>query len=56
MIILLYNPCLLVTITRNAFRVIRMQTDDTLILRDYKFKQMENEELIKANLIAKLTK
>jgi len=56
MIILLYNPCLLVTITRNAFRVIRMQTDDTLILRDYKFKQLENEELLKAKLTAKPTK
>ena len=56
MIILSYNPCLLVTITRNAFGVIRMQTDNTLILGDHKFKQIENEELIKANLTAKLTK
>jgi len=33
-----------------------MQTDDTLILRDYKFKQLENEELLKAKLTAKPTK
>jgi len=33
-----------------------MQTDDTLILGDYKFKQLENKELLKAKLTAKLTK
>jgi hypothetical protein len=56
MMTLLYNLCLLVTITKNAFRVIKMQTDDTLILGDYKFKQLENEELLKAKLTAKLIK
>jgi hypothetical protein len=50
---LLYDLYLLVTTTRNAFRVVRIQIDNTLILRDYKFKQLENEELLKAKLTAK---
>ena len=32
-----------------------MQTDNTLILRDYKFKHLENKELINAKLTAKPT-
>ena len=55
MIILFYNPCLLVTITINAFSIIRMQTDNTLVLGDYKFKQLENKELLKAKLTVKFT-
>jgi hypothetical protein len=33
-----------------------MQTDDTLILKDSKFKALKHEELAKANIIAKLIK
>jgi len=33
-----------------------MQTDDTLILRDSKFKALKHEELIKANITIKPTK
>jgi hypothetical protein len=33
-----------------------MQTDDTLILRDSKFKALKHEELAKANITIKPTK
>jgi hypothetical protein len=33
-----------------------MQTDDTLILEDSKFKALKHEELAKANITAKLIK
>jgi len=33
-----------------------MQTDDTLILGDSKFKALKHEELVKANITAKLIK
>jgi len=33
-----------------------MQTDDTLILRDSKFKALEYKELAKANITIKLIK
>ena len=47
-----YDPCLLVTIAY-AFGLVGMQTDDTLILGDSKFKALEHEELAKANITAK---
>ena len=52
---LLYDPCLLVTIAY-AFGLVGMQTDDTLILGDSKFKALKHEELAKANIITKLIK
>jgi hypothetical protein len=33
-----------------------MQIDDTLILRDSKFKALKHKELAKANITTKLTK
>jgi hypothetical protein len=33
-----------------------MQTDDTLILKDSKFKALKHEELAKANITIKLIK
>jgi len=33
-----------------------MQIDDTLILKDSKFKALKYEELVKANITAKLIK
>jgi hypothetical protein len=50
-----YDPCLLVTIAY-AFKLVGMQTDNTLILRDSKFKALKHEELVKANITIKLTK
>jgi hypothetical protein len=49
----LYDPCLLIIIAY-AFGLVGMQTDDTLILEDSKFKALKHEELAKANIIAKL--
>ena len=52
---LLYDLCLLVITITNAFRVVGIQTDDTLILRDNRFKNLEDKELIKANITIKST-
>jgi hypothetical protein len=52
---LLYNPCLLVIIAY-VFGLVKMQIDNTLILRDSKFKALKHKELAKANIITKLIK
>ena len=52
---LLYNPCLLVIIAY-AFGLVKMQTDNTLILKDSKFKALKHKELAKANITTKLIK
>jgi hypothetical protein len=44
------------TTTKDAFRVVGIQTDDTLILRNKAFAQLEDKELRKAKLSAKLAK
>jgi hypothetical protein len=48
-----YNPCLLITTTRDTFGIVDMQTNNTLILALYEFSQKEESELAKANLRAK---
>jgi hypothetical protein len=50
-----YDPCLLITTSKEAFGLVGMQTDDTLILGDDKFAAIENAELKKAHLTAKPT-
>jgi hypothetical protein len=50
-----YNPCLLVIIAY-AFGLVGMQIDDTLILKDNKFKALKYKELVKANITTKLIK
>jgi hypothetical protein len=50
-----YDPCFLVIIAY-AFGLVGMQTNDTLILRDSKFKALKHKELAKANIITKLIK
>ena len=49
-----YDPCLLITTTKDAFGMVGMQTDDTLILASDEFSQKEDSELTQANLRAKL--
>jgi hypothetical protein len=49
----LYNLCLLITITKEAFIVIGIQTDNTLILGDNNFIQQENKELENTKFLAK---
>jgi hypothetical protein len=48
-----YDPCLLIIITKAAFGVVRMQTDDTLILGSKDFDTIEEEELTKAKFSTK---
>jgi hypothetical protein len=56
MVTSLYDPCLLVTTTKDAFGVVGIQTDDTLILGNKAFAQLEDKELRKAKLSAKPAK
>ena len=49
-----YNPYLLVTTIKDMFRMIGMQTDDTLIVRIENFSVLEEDELRKAKFTAKL--
>jgi hypothetical protein len=49
-----YNPCLLITSTDSIFRVVGMQIDNTIILRNKRFLTQEKQELAQANYIAKL--
>jgi hypothetical protein len=48
-----YDPCLLVTIIENGFGIVRMQTDDIIILADEHFSILKENELLNAKFIAK---
>ncbi|KAI0993761.1 hypothetical protein K3495_g14423 [Podosphaera aphanis] len=48
-----YDPCFLISMTKDSFGVVGMQTDDTLILCNSAFADKEEEELKKAGLQAK---
>jgi hypothetical protein len=48
-----YDPCLLITTTKEEFAVVGMQTDDTLGLSDNHFAILEQDELDKAKFTAK---
>ena len=41
-----YNPCFLITTLKDKFGVVGMQTDDTIILVDEKFSELEKDELV----------
>jgi len=49
----LYNLCLLITTQKDIFRVVGIQTDDTLFLRLSRFANLEEKKLQKARLTAK---
>jgi hypothetical protein len=51
----LYDSCLLIIIAY-AFGLVKMQINDTLILKDSKFKALKYKELVKANITIKLIK
>ena len=53
MITSLYNLCLLITTNKDTFRVVSMQTDNTLFLGSEQFAILKEEELQKAYLSAK---
>jgi hypothetical protein len=48
-----YNPCLLITITKTVFGVVKIQTNDTLILRSKKFNTIKDKKLTKAKFSVK---
>jgi hypothetical protein len=48
-----YDPCLLITSSSERFGIVGMQTDDTLMLCDTEFSQLEEDELNKAKFTAK---
>ena len=51
---LTFDPCLLVTRNKDGpFRIVTIQTDDTLILGDDAFVELEHIKLEKAKLMAK---
>jgi hypothetical protein len=52
---LLYNPYFLIIIAY-AFGLVKMQTNNTLILKDSKFKALKHKKLAKANITIKLIK
>jgi hypothetical protein len=48
-----YDPCFLIIITKAAFGVVKIQTDNTLILKLKEFNTIEKEKLTKAKFSAK---
>ena len=49
----IFNPCFLITTTGILFKIIGIQTDNIIILRDDQFLALKEDKLVKANLIAK---
>jgi hypothetical protein len=48
-----YDPCLLITTTKKAFGIVRIQTNNTLILRSEEFDTIKDDKLTKAKFSAK---
>ncbi|POS82721.1 hypothetical protein EPUL_004120, partial [Erysiphe pulchra] len=48
-----FDPCLLISTTKEAFRIFGMQVDDALGLKSPEFAKRENEEIRKAKFMAK---
>jgi hypothetical protein len=48
-----YDLCLLITIIKTAFNIIRIQTNNILILKSKKFNIIKNKKLTKAKFNAK---
>ena len=53
MIISTYNPCFLITTKKKVFSLIKMQTDNTLILALEEFSVLEDNKLSKAKFFIK---
>src|SRR6266568_9570887 len=49
-----FNPCFLIITTGTPFRIISIQTNNTIILGDNQFLALKEDKLVKANLMAKL--
>jgi hypothetical protein len=52
----IYNLCLLITTINSIFRIISIQTDNIIILRNKYFLAQEKHELTQANYITKSKK
>jgi len=48
-----YDPCFLITTTKDQFGIVGMQTNDTIILANEKFSALEEAELTRAKFTAK---
>ena len=49
----IYNPYFLISTTEDSFGIVKMQTDDIIILSDNRFAATEEDELMKTKLLAK---
>ena len=50
----MFNLCFLIITIGTPFRIVSMQTNNIIILGDDQFLALKEDELVKANLIAKL--
>lgn len=48
-----FDPCILISNTKQNFRIFGVQTDDTLILADESFSSLEEKKLVNARFNAK---
>ena len=48
-----YDPCFLISTTENSFGIVRMQTNNIIILSNDRFAATEKDELIKTKFLAK---
>jgi hypothetical protein len=49
----IYNPCLLITIIKRAFSIVKIQTNNTLILKSKEFNTIKDNKLTKAKFNTK---
>jgi hypothetical protein len=56
MTISIFNPCFLITTTGTLFGIVSIQTNNIIILGDDQFLTLEEDKLVKVNLIVKLKK
>ena len=52
----IFNPCFLIITIETLFRIISIQTDNIIILKNNQFLALKEDKLVKTNLIAKLKK
>ena len=50
----IFNSCFLITTIGTLFRIISMQINNTIILKNNQFLTLKEDKLVKINLIAKL--
>ena len=49
----IFNPCFLIITIGTLFRIVGIQTNNIIILRDNQFLALKEDKLVKANLIVK---